>query len=345
MIVWSKLTRPQRLGRTTSLRDISSGFQPQLRLRAFLISPGDSTLPTSLNARICRNKVDWHRQPRLRSAIPIGEEPLMTALHSWKSRLKLGCHGDSIRDPGRRLSEEPRYMGIRRALLLPLAAVLATLSATASAQSVGYSADSSGSATTTIPGRLDVPYVRPTHKIKAGNYLFDAYGPYPIAGAAVAAGINQLSNAPPEWGEGVEGFGKRFGSDFGIAAIGTSARFGLAEALKEDTLYYRCECSGTWPRMSHAVISTFTARRGEDGHRVFSIPALVAPYAGTMTAVYVWFPDRFGAKDAFRMGNYSLLAYMGGNLALEFFHSRKRSRLSRMHLDNSHDSTVKEPNQ
>ena len=59
--------------------------------------------------------------------------------------------------------------------------------------------------------------------------------------------------------------------------------------------------------------STLTARRGEDGHRVFSLPALVAPYAGAATAVYGWYPNRFGAKDAFRMGNYSLLAFAGEN--------------------------------
>jgi hypothetical protein len=80
-------------------------------------------------------------------------------------------------------------------------------------------------------------------------------------------------------------------------------------------LYYRCECKGVFPRLGHAVISTLTARRGEDGHRVFSLPALVAPYAGTMTAVYGWYPGRYDDKDAFRMGNYSLLGYVGGNIA------------------------------
>jgi hypothetical protein len=187
--------------------------------------------------------------------------------------------------------------------------------------------------------------VRPTHKTKAGNYIFDAYGPYPIVGAASAAGINQFGNAPPEWGQGAEGFGKRFGSDFAIAAIATTTRFGLAEALKEDTLYYRCECSGVWQRTGHAVTSTFTARRGEDGHRVFSIPALLAPYVGTMTAVYGWFPDRLGAKDAFRMGNYSLLAYIGGNIALECVSGGQNSLLSHVHLHKGQNSPDQEPSQ
>jgi hypothetical protein len=120
----------------------------------------------------------------------------------------------------------------------------------------------------------------------ARNYFFDAYGPYPIFGAALTAGIDQLGNSPPEWNQGVEGYSKRFGSNLGIAAVGTTTRYGLSEAFSEDTLYYRCECRGVFPRMSHALISVFTARRGEDGHRVFSFPALVAPYAGSMTAVY-----------------------------------------------------------
>jgi hypothetical protein len=177
-----------------------------------------------------------------------------------------------------------------------------------------------------------------------GNYFFDAYGPFPIVGSAFAAGINQLGNAPPEWNQGAAGYGRRFGSDFAIAAIGTTTRYGLAESLREDTLYYRCVCRGVFPRMGHAVISTLTARHGADGHRVFSFPSLLAPYAGSMTAVYAWYPSRFGAKDAFRIGNYSLLAYTGENISLEFFYHGPRSLISRMHLNDTHASPVEGPN-
>ena len=198
-------------------------------------------------------------------------------------------------------------------------------------------ADSSGAvASAPATTQLDLTYTRPTQTTKLHNYFFDAFGPYPIVGAAVAAGISQVDNAPPEWKQGAEGYGKRFGSAFAIAAVSTTTRYALAEAFKEDTLYYRCECKGVFPRLKHAVISTLTARRGEDGHRVFSFPALVAPYAGTMTAVYGWYPGRYDAKDAFRMGNYSLLGYVGENIALEFLYSGPHSLLSRMHLNNTH---------
>jgi hypothetical protein len=206
----------------------------------------------------------------------------------------------------------------------------------AMAQLVATSIDSPGTVDSTTPTQLDLTYIRPTQKTKLRNYFFDAFGPYPIAGAAFAAGINQADNTPPEWKQGAEAYGKRFGSDLAIAAVSTTTRYALAQAFKEDTLYYRCECKGVFPRLGHAVISTFTARRGDDGHRVFSIPALVAPYAGTMTAVYGWYPGRYDAEDALRMGNYSLLGYIGGNIALEFLYSGPHSMLSRMHLGKSH---------
>jgi hypothetical protein len=186
--------------------------------------------------------------------------------------------------------------------------------------------------------------VRPSQRTKVDNYVFDAYGPYPIAVAAVAAGVNQYTNAPPEWHQGVEGYSKRFGSDLGTAAVGTTTRYGLSEAFRQDALYYRCECSGVFRRTGYAMLSTLTARRGGDGHRVFSVPALLAPYVGSTTAVYGWYPDRFSAKDAFRMGNYNLLEYMGGNISLEFFYSGPHSLLSRMHLNNAHGSPIEGPN-
>jgi hypothetical protein len=256
------------------------------------------------------------------------------------------CHQDRA---GRRSSQpgqSPVGMKVHGVMLLAfVTAVLLVLPAKARSQSLTSLEDFPATAGSTASWGMDLTYVRPTQRTKVNNFLFDAFGPYPVVGAAFAAGINQISNAPPEWNQGVKGYAKRFGSDYGIATVSTTTRYALSAAFKEDALYYRCECRGVFPRLRHAAISTLTSRRGEDGHRVFSFPALVAPYAGSMTAVYGWYPDRYGAKDAFRTGNYSLLVYMGGNIALEFFHSGPRSLLHRMHLNNAHGSPEPGPNQ
>jgi hypothetical protein len=262
-----------------------------------------------------------------------------------KPQSAYGCRGDLKGERWRRSVAALFGVGISRSIaLLSVAVVLASIPIRARSQGLPSSGDSVTSAGSTNSGQLDLTYVPPTQRTKINNFAFDAFGPYPIAGVAVAAGVNQWTNSPPEWNQGVEGYSKRFGSNFGIEAVSITMRYGLAQAFRQDTLYYRCECNGLFPRLRHAVISTLTGRQGEDGHRVFSIPALVAPYAGMMTAVYGWYPNRFGAKDAFRMGNYTMLWYMGGNIGLEFFYSGPHSLLSRVHLNNAHGAPDPGPN-
>jgi len=184
----------------------------------------------------------------------------------------------------------------------------------------------------------DPVYKRPTEKMRLRTYLFDAFGPYPIVGAALIAGVNQYEGTPREWGQGAGAYGRRFDSNLAIAGITTTTRYALAKALREDTVYYRCECKGFFRRFRHAMISTVTSRRGEEGRRRLSFPALVAPYAGTMTAVYAWYPGRYGAKDALRMGNYNLLAFAGENIALEFIYGGPHTFFSRVHRSASLES-------
>lgn len=227
--------------------------------------------------------------------------------------------------------------------LLSSVLILWVLPPAAAAQSLALEADASTVAATVSSTRPLSDYTRPTHKVMLNNYLLDTLGPYPITIAAGIAGFNQIYSSPPEWGQDAQGYGKRIGSNFGIEAIGTTSRFAMAAALKEDTLYYRCECTGVLRRTGYAVLSTVTARHGIDGHRAFSFSGLVSPYVGAGAAVYGWYPDRYGAKDAFRMGNYTLLAYVGGNIALEFITFNPRSLLSRMHMKSMHGAPESGP--
>lgn len=214
-----------------------------------------------------------------------------------------------------------RFRAVPFLVALTALGALAPVGKAQSAVDVGSSSSTSGSPSpgTTHP-QLDLTYRRPTEKTKIRNYLFDTFGPYPIAGVAVLGAINQADKTPPEWGQGAGAYGERVGSDFGIAMVTTTTRYALAEAFREDTIYYRCECQGVFRRLRHAVISTVTGRYGDDGHRRLSFPALVAPYAGSMVAVYGWYPGRYGFKDGLRMGNYDLLAFVGGNIAREFIY-------------------------
>jgi hypothetical protein len=223
----------------------------------------------------------------------------------------------------------------RVVLLLIGITELGALAPIAKAQLIADAASSSSSAASPSTGttrpQVNLAYTRPTERTKVRSFFFDTFGPYPIAGAAILGGINQADKTPPEWGGGTAAYGERVGSDFGIAMVTTTTRYALAEAFREDTLYYRCECKGVLRRLGYAMISTVTARRGENGDRHLSLPALIAPYAGTMTAVYGWYPDRYGVKDGLRMGNYALLAFVGGNIAREFIYGGPHTLFGRAH--------------
>ncbi len=212
----------------------------------------------------------------------------------------------------------------RIGVLTIAAATLGGFAPAGKAQSGAGAGFSGGNTVSPLPDKplpqSEPGYRRPTEKAKLRSYLFDTFGPYPVVGAAILGGIDQANKVPPDWGQGAGAYGDRVASDFGIELVTTTTRYALAEVLREDTLYYRCECAGVFRRMGHAVISTVTARHGAEGYRRLSFAAVVAPYAGTMTAVYGWYPSRYGAKDAVRMGTYDLLAFAGGNIAREFIY-------------------------
>jgi hypothetical protein len=207
---------------------------------------------------------------------------------------------------------------------------------------------SSPSSSNLEPG---LTYHRPSEREKLRTYTFDTFGPYALLGSAFTAGIAQGETAsrapnagiPPDWGQGWDAYGARLGSAFGTNLITQTTRYSLAEVFREDTIFYRCECTGILPRLKHALISTVTARRGEDGHRVLSFAAIAAPYAGTEAAALLWYPSRYDAMDGFRAGNYNVAAQAVLNVALEFIYGGPHTLLSHHHVPVISNATGSHP--
>jgi len=182
------------------------------------------------------------------------------------------------------------------------------------------------------------PYREPTQKKRFQVYTAQMFAPYSLGSVMFVSGIHQAEHFPAEWQEGMTGFGERVASNLGTGMTNATARYLLSEAFREDAQYYPCECRGFWPRFGNAVFSAVTARRGKNGHQVFGVPNLLAPYAGPFASVYGWYPSRYGWKDALRMGNHGLVDEIGTNISLEFLPSilPRRARRWRkwLHLDN-----------
>jgi hypothetical protein len=175
----------------------------------------------------------------------------------------------------------------------------------------------------TAPGSSQkTDYSFPDGKQQFRNYLYYTFGPPGLISTAVGAGIDQGKPAPPEWDSGAKGYAERYGWRFGMNLTSKTTEYTLAALTHEDVAYHRCDCSGLLPRTGHAFVSVLTART-QSGRTVFSVPSLVAPYAGSFTAVNAWYPSRYEPADALRIGNMSFVFKAAGNLIGEFIAPRR----------------------
>ncbi len=150
--------------------------------------------------------------------------------------------------------------------------------------------------------------------------------------SAGRAGVGQLRNSPHEWGQGIGGFTKRFGSGVGTHVVKTGIEMGVGALHHENLHYQRSNRRGTIPRLKYAVKSTFivpkTNRRGKT--------VALGRVSGAMGAGVVsraWQPaSAAGLGAGVASGGIALGADVGANVAREFWprkHAKSRLRRTR----------------
>jgi hypothetical protein len=196
------------------------------------------------------------------------------------------------------------------------AALMIVTSAAAHSQSASAPQQSGPAA---VSGYVANPgaYSFPDSHQQFRNYLYSTLGPPAFISSAVGAGLDQRKPAPPEWDSGAQGYFERYGWRFGMQMVSQTTAYSLGALIHEDVAYHRCTCAGFLSRTTHAFASTLTARTAS-GRTVFSVPALVSPYAGSFTAVNAWYPARYEPADALRIGSMSFVFKAAGNLVGEF---------------------------
>jgi hypothetical protein len=160
-------------------------------------------------------------------------------------------------------------------------------------------------------------YVFPSERERFKRYVKNTIGPFRLARTAFSAGIDQWSDSPEEWGQGAQGYGKRFASGMGRNAIQQTVTYGLDEALQLDTGFERSKRKGFFPRMADALLENVTSRTNS-GRRVISIPRFAGAYTAGVVAAETWYPERYSYKDGLRHGTKTLLTGFGINLVREF---------------------------
>jgi hypothetical protein len=121
---------------------------------------------------------------------------------------------------------------------------------------------------TTVEGSSDVPPLTRGQKFKMqAEGVFD---PYEFTVVGLLAGVNQAQNEDAAYGQGVEGYAKRYASGFADQAIGnfmTGAIF--PTVLREDPRYFRLGRGSFVRRFSYAV-SRLLLTRTDAGYVQFN---------------------------------------------------------------------------
>jgi hypothetical protein len=108
----------------------------------------------------------------------------------------------------------------------------------------------------------------PAGKLKVA--ALDAVNPVRILGAAASAGISQASDPYPEWGDGGEGYAKRFGAALADEASGHLFKgFVFPALLRTDPRYFRKEHGSFGGRAVYAATRIFVTRT-DHGHKTFN---------------------------------------------------------------------------
>ena len=152
--------------------------------------------------------------------------------------------------------------------------------------------------------------------------------------AAIRAGVStawgEAMNRPHEWGRGVSGVSKRFGSSLAHHAVNTTIRYGVGGLLHEDqSRYVYADRPGFKPKVEAAFENTFFVYHKHSDKRYVAAGRLSGDFGSGLIS-RLWQPARFHTfASGMTTGGISLGADFGFNLARQYMHhNRARARRS-----------------
>jgi len=150
-------------------------------------------------------------------------------------------------------------------------------------------------------------------------FVQNSIDPVTFLATGFNAGIDQAENADPRYGQGAEGYGRRFGAEFAGQASSTFFKdFAYPTIFSEDPRYYRLAHGHPGKRLLHAMEHAVVAHR-DNGKRMFNF----SEWLGTTSAVVLsntYHPDNErGFSPAAQRVAYSILQDMAFDALREFW--------------------------
>lgn len=141
-----------------------------------------------------------------------------------------------------------------------------------------------------------------------------------VTGAAFFAGISHLRNSPSEWGQGITGFSRRFGSNFGQSVAKSTGEFTASYLLHEDPRLRPMSATGAYAegrlkRLGRALAAPVVIWQANPRPRFGYI-------AGSFASGFVgmaWYPQsQLHTGDALLRTATAFGGYVGNSVVTEF---------------------------
>jgi len=142
-------------------------------------------------------------------------------------------------------------------------------------------------------------------------------------GPILTSAIDQANAAPPEWGGGIGGYGRRLASRLGTGIVQGSAQSVGCALLGQEPRYIRSASPQVLSRIGHAFLFSLITYNNEGKIR-FALPTVASYYVAGMTS-NLWMPERYTALgDGVRDGNRQVILAGLVNQFQEFWPDIKR---------------------
>jgi hypothetical protein len=149
----------------------------------------------------------------------------------------------------------------------------------------------------------------------AAQYL----NPYTFVFVAAEAGINQARNHPEDYGQGPDGYGKRYGA--GLADGLTDGLFvtGVYPSLfRQDPRYYRLGDGGLSHRTGYALTRILVTRQ-DSGRKAFNFSEVLGSFSSAALAVTYYPKSERDFSDVAERAGVQFIFDAGFNLLKEFY--------------------------
>ncbi|MDQ6701442.1 MAG: hypothetical protein M3Z36_14780 [Acidobacteriota bacterium] len=139
----------------------------------------------------------------------------------------------------------------------------------------------------------------------------------------VSAGFQQFLGTPDEWGQGAEGYGRRYASSFGSNVLRQSITFGLVAALREDPRFFMSGKTGFGERLKSALTQTLICHT-DSGGRSFAFGRVGGAFGSELIS-NTWRPKSVNTTgDALSRASSTLAVTAGTNVFREFLPEIKK---------------------